>query len=205
MYTQIISCLQNIIRFTSDEEFLELKKCLVEKSVLKGECILSEGEVADYVYFVNSGLLRLFHVYKDKVVTAKFFKENEFASPYESFLTRSPSGHAMDALEDSKILLLHYDDLQRLYSNFRVYDRLGRLIAESLFIFTCSRQRKVLQPPDEQYMDFVLNYPDLLQRVPQYIIASYLNITPETLSRIRKRQSRKQIDLSQEKLHAMAS
>jgi len=205
MYTLLKNCLQSLSGFNTEEEWDALKTRLEFRQVKKGDLLIKDSEVENYVIFVNKGLLRIFYTVNEKVHTAKFFKEGDFASSYESFLTRQPSPHSIDALEDSELLLLKYDDLQFLYSNFPVYERLGRMIAEDLFIYVCEKNRKALQTPDENYRDFMIAHPDLLQRIPLYIIASFMHVTPETLSRIRKRMVRKQIDLNQEKVSALAS
>jgi len=205
MFSQIKTSLHHVINIKSEEEWIALEKLIEFKTYRKGECVLRAGEVAEYVYFLNKGLFRLFYEFKEKVHTSKFFKENEFVASYESFLTRAPSDHSLDALEDSEVLAINYDNLQQLYNNYPVYDRLGRLMAEGLFISVCEKNRKYFQSPEEKYLDFVRHSPDLLQRIPQYIIASYMAISPETLSRVRKRMSKKQLDLNQENKPAIAS
>jgi CRP/FNR family transcriptional regulator, anaerobic regulatory protein len=196
--------LESITAFST--EALEAVQDRVKtKHVRRGECLEAEGQVADKIYFVNSGLLHLQFTVKEKAQTAKLFRENEFCSSYESFLTRVPSAYSIDALEDCELIVLGYDDLQFLYKNYPVYERLGRMVAEDLFIFLCDKNRKIRLTPEEHYVDFVRRYPDLVQRVPQYIIASYLNMTPETLSRIRKRMVKMPLDLGQEKFTAVAS
>lgn len=189
----------------NEEEWSAFSERLTLKHVAKGDVLLKEGEVAGFVVFVNRGLLRLYSTFDDKIRTTKFCKEGEFGSPYESFLTGLPSVYAFDALEDSELLFLASDDLQYLYRKYPVFERLGRLIAESLFIFLCAKQKRAFQTPDEQYLEFIQTYPDLVQRVPQYIIASYLGITPETLSRIRKRMVQVPLDFNQEKMVLAAS
>jgi CRP/FNR family transcriptional regulator, anaerobic regulatory protein len=199
MFAQIKNCLQSFISFNNEEEWDALRECLKVKYVRKGQVLLDEGDISDSVIFVNKGLLRIYHTDNDKTFTAKFFVENQFASAYQSFLTKTPSEYALDALEDSEILILKYQDLQDLYKKHPVYERLGRLVAEELFIYVCQRNKSMRQTPEEKYLEFLYTSPNLLQRVPQYIIASFLGITPETLSRLRKKMTRKNLDLNQEK------
>ena len=205
MFSQLKACLNAIVDFNSQEEWEALQSRLSYKIVKKGERVLAEGEVENHVVFINKGLLRLYYYHNEKMYTGKFFTENTFASAYESFLTRMPSIHSIDALEDSELLFLQYDDLQWLFKKYPVYERLGRLVAEDLFIYICADKKRFIQTPEEQYKDFMKKHPDLLQRVPQYIIASFMGITAETFSRLRKRMSKRHLDQDQERKHALAS
>lgn len=205
MYTFLRSCFESFAKLNSEEEWAALQEKVEFRVIKKGEFITRAGELENHVIFINKGLLRIFYVYEEKTHTARFFKEGTFTSSYESFLKREPSVHSIDALEDSELLLIKYDDLQELYNKYPIYERLGRLIAEDLFIFMCEKQRNLHQSPDEKYLDFMRKQGDLIQRVPLYIIASFMSITPETLSRTRKRMLRKKIDFDQERIAAVAS
>ncbi|MFM8473675.1 MAG: Crp/Fnr family transcriptional regulator, partial [Candidatus Kapaibacterium sp.] len=102
------------------------------------------------------------------------------------FVTRTPARHSIVALEDSTVYEWTYDDLQAMYEANPRGERLGRLIAETVFAETTSLVDSYkLQSAADRYRDFVQQHPSLVQRVPQYMLASFLGITPESLSRIR--------------------
>jgi CRP-like cAMP-binding protein len=117
-----------------------------------------------------------------------FGRENEYLAQYDSFLTRTPSAGNIDALEDCELINLSYDDIQKLYESFPVFERFGRKVAEMLFIMISSQTNRLLTlSPEERYQQLQEEQSYILQRVPQYMIASYIGITPEHLSRLRKR------------------
>ncbi|MFM7773982.1 MAG: Crp/Fnr family transcriptional regulator, partial [Candidatus Kapaibacterium sp.] len=118
--------------------------------------------------------------------TAFFSEAPYFVTEYVGFVTRTPARHSIVALEDSTVYEWTYDDLQAMYEANPRGERLGRLIAETVFAETTSLVDSYkLQSAADRYRDFVQQHPSLVQRVPQYMLASFLGITPESLSRIR--------------------
>lgn len=175
----------------ADSSWLELEKLFERKTVRKGDFVLKAGETADFVTFVNKGVGRLYYTVEGKEIVAGFFKEGEYIADYSSFLTRTPALCSIDAIEDAEILNLSYYNLQLAYQTYPEFQKFGRLIAEYLFIMVSDRTSTLLlKAPEERYLDFLEKSADLIQRVPQYMIASYLGVTPEALSRIRKRLAR---------------
>lgn len=171
-----------------DEELAAFTSAFSIKKIRKKEILLSQGAICRYIWFINRGLVRDYFHRDGAEVTAGFFKEGEFVTNYESFISQKPSKAYIDALEDSELLRISYDSLQYLYSCSKTWERAGRLIAERLFL--ASEQKKdglLSNSPDLQYLSLVQEQPDIVQRVPQYYIASYLGVTPEHLSRIRKK------------------
>ena len=154
----------------------------------KGEMFVEAGAVCQYVGFVTSGMMKSVYLQDDVEVVAGFFYDPGFVTEYSSFLRRSPATRTITALEPTRVLCMNYPDLQKLYSDFGADgERLGRLIAEGLFHAFNDRMAFLLEAPDERYRQFVQRSSHLLQRVPLYLIASYLQMTPETLSRVRRR------------------
>jgi CRP-like cAMP-binding protein len=171
-----------------EEELTAFTNVFSIKKIKKKEVILSEGTICRYIWFINKGLVRdYFH--RDGIeVTAGFFKEGEFITNYESFISQKPSKAYIDALEDGELLGISYDSLQYQYSCSKTWERAGRLIAEQLFLVSEQKKDGLLSnSPDLQYLSLVQEQPDIVQRVPQYYIASYLGVSPEHLSRIRKK------------------
>lgn len=174
----------------SDEAWEAQAKCLKEQKLKKKELLLNAGEVCDFVAFVEKGLFRFYRLDDGNENVLGFVSENFFATDYSSFLSRRESYYYIQALEDSKVFKLHYNDMQRLYIEFPEYERFGRLIAENIYMGLEMRNISLLiKSPEERYLKLLKSTSNIFSKVPQYMIASYLGITPEALSRIRKRLS----------------
>ncbi len=174
----------------SDAEELLIADLFREKQLAKGEYLVQEGQVCRYVGFIQVGLLR-YYINKDgQELTSEFGKEGEFACNYASFLDQSLSDENIQALEDTRLLVISYNDLQRFYNEVQAGDKFGRLIAEYIFV-RAKRQIASMysDPPEVRYLQFMQLYPDIQQRIPQYYISSYVGVKPPSLSRIRKRLS----------------
>jgi CRP-like cAMP-binding protein len=181
---------QAVSRFVS---FSESEKHLVENAfsfqrVPKKTVLVKEGEVARELYFINKGLIRLYYTKDIEEITGFIFKEYLFASSYDSFLSKTPSIQTLETLEDCELLVIGYNELEELYETVPKVNILTRKVAEQRFI---NGQRIlssfILDSPEERYRKFTEQHGDLLLRVPQHMIASFLGITPVSLSRIRKR------------------
>lgn len=158
------------------------------QTVKKGDFFVYAGQRVDKVAFVNKGLLRYYFVKEGEEFTNEFFFEGEWMADYYSFLTHTPSDMYICALEDAELLTLSYDDMQWLYANLNMAEKFGRLIAEHIFIHSYQRNNSLLRDsPEERYLRLIAERPEVLARVPQYLVAGYLGIKPESLSRIRKR------------------
>src|SRR5258708_28180668 len=115
-----------------DEELPAFINALAIKKFKRKEVLLSEGSICRYIWFINKGLARDYF-YRDGIeVTAGFFKEGDFITNYESFISQKPSKGYIDALEDCELFSIHYDSLQHLYASSKTWERAGRLIAEQL-------------------------------------------------------------------------
>ncbi|SDF09039.1 cAMP-binding domain of CRP or a regulatory subunit of cAMP-dependent protein kinases [Chitinophaga filiformis] len=176
----------------SDTDWQMISQKFEPIEVPKRTLLTKEGQIASSIYFIIKGILRIFYTKEDVEITGFIFSEGLFASCYESFLLQTKSNQTLEALEDCVLLTIDYHTLQTLYKEVPALHIVGRVVAEQRFI---NGQRilssHLLDSHEERYRQFADQYPDLLQRVPQHIIASYLGITPVSLSRIRKRISRK--------------
>ncbi|MFN3342752.1 MAG: Crp/Fnr family transcriptional regulator [Flavobacteriales bacterium] len=183
---------QQLNPFMTEEDWHFFQSVQRVRRVKKGEMIIKPGEVCNHVSFVAEGLVRYFYFNEGKEITADFCPENCYTSEYCSFLTRRPTMDYLEALEDSVLVEMDYEGMQSLYSRGALFERMGRLIAEGLFISLSTRNSTLMtKSPEDRYNEFFESHPQMFQRVPLYMIASYLGITPETLSRIRKRLTEK--------------
>ena len=191
MEKNIRNAFSQFIDFT-DSEWLEVSKILIEKKYDKGEFFIQEGEYCNYVGFINEGLFSYYYFIDGSQYTRQFFFANNFISNFPSFLTNKKSKAIIQALEKSSVTLIHRDNLSQLYLKAPKFQQLGRMISENLFLIVSEKYESfLLKSAEERYLNLIENRPKVIQNIPQYMIASYLGITPEGLSRIRKRLARR--------------
>lgn len=189
MYQDIKGYYLKLLQELEEPEWELFEQKLEIHTFQKGQLITKAGEVENYVFYVRRGSARIYSKIGEKEISSHFFFENDYLSEYESFISRSPARCSIDALEDDTVLIgLNYNNLQSLYGTHRIYEKAGRLVAESLFVNLSARTASFLtQDPETRYLNLLKKNPQVQQRVPLYMIASYLGITPEALSRIRRR------------------
>lgn len=170
------------------EEWQAIEDCLTIKHLKKGEHLVKQGEICNHVSFINKGLLRFYMLIDGKEIPTGFFMQNQYGSAYESFLTRQPSNENIDVMEDAELLQIDYENMQKLYKNYPIFQVFGRKVAEQLFIVLSQRVDALqLLTPEQRYQKLVDKSSLLLQQIPQYMLAAYIGVTPEHLSRIRKK------------------
>jgi CRP-like cAMP-binding protein len=160
----------------------------------KGEHLLLAGDVAGHIYFIAAGLLRYYHLdpASGSERTGQFFDAGQVVTDAESYLMDTPSRQSIEALEPSDVLCLPRRAILAAYDADHAIERYGRLMVEEALTGTQRRATRLLTlSPEELYRVFVTTRPEVARRVPQYLIASYLGITPEALSRIRGRAVRR--------------
>ena len=156
-------------------------------SFQKGQYLLSEGQVCKYLYFINSGLTKSYLLNEGKEHIRQFAAENDFVVDLGSFLSQSKSAFFIETLESTQALKIKYEDLDKLFNSSFSFMKLGKVIADRSTINLIKRSVSLVKDDaTDRYLDFIKERPTLIQRVPQFMIASYLGITPESLSRIRK-------------------
>lgn len=186
---RLIRTIKSFIRLSAEEE-QQAAALFKETQFAKGEYFLQEGGVCRSVGFIQEGLVRYFINKDGQELTGEFGKEGDFVCNYVSFLDHSVSDESIQCLEDTRMLVISFNDLQVFYNIIAEGNKFGRLIAEQLFVYA---KRKIASmysdPPETRYLQFLQLYPDLQQRIPQYHISSYVGVKPPSLSRIRKRLS----------------
>ena len=177
----------------TDEEYEICSKFFVPKKLRKKQFLLNEGDVCKNLGFVNSGCLREYTIdSKGSEHIIQFAIEDWWVSDLNSFLAGSPSTYNIDALEDSEVLLLEKSARDKLLDSCPKMERFFRLLMETNHVAVQRRVSDSLSASaEERYLKFIKTYPKLFEQVPQNQIASYLGITPQSLSRIRKELTQK--------------
>ncbi len=191
MFTGLFSYIDQIIPFTAAEKAI-LESAFTFRQVPKKFKLSEEGKIAREMYFVVKGLVRLYYTKDGGEITGFIFKENLFASSYDSFLRQTPGIQTLETLEDCDLLVISHNGLNELYERLPKMQVLARKVAELRFInVQLILSSFILDSPEERYRKFEAQHGDLLLRVPHHLIASYLGITPVSMSRIRKRNTSK--------------
>ncbi|MDX2046862.1 MAG: Crp/Fnr family transcriptional regulator [Chitinophagaceae bacterium] len=192
MFGPIHKNISKYIQLT-ENEFEYFSSLVKPRRLRKKQFILEEGEICNHECFVNSGCLRQYYLdEKGQEHIIQFAIADWWISDQYSFLTGLPSGNFIDALETTEVLMISKPDLEKLYNTIPKFERFFRIAFQNSYV---ALQRRILsgltQTAVERYLDFSKRHPDIEQKVPQHQVASYLGITPESLSRIRKQLSRR--------------
>jgi len=174
----------------SDWDFFSSK--LTRRDIPKKTIFLGLGTIENHISFIVSGIVRLYIPKPDptKEITFGFSFKEQFISAYDSFLTRKPSLYELETLTNTTILSITYDDLQEVYKTTQIGNLIGRLTAERLFLIKSKREQTLLNYTAEQrYLDVFKDRPEVIREIPLKYISSYIGVTPQALSRIRKRIS----------------
>ena len=148
------------------------------------------GQVEKYLSFIEKGIVRFYIPKEDNDLTFVFGFENSFISAYDSFLTQTPSTYHIEALSGTILWRLTYNDLQEIYTKTEIGNTVGWYASEDLFLRKSKRELSLLNnTAEERYLNLFREQPHLIQNIPLKYIASYIGITPQALSRIRRRIS----------------
>ena len=190
MFEQLFQKLDEKVQLTAEEKELA-KTFFLPKKLRKRQYLLQEGDVSKYVAFVEKGMLRSYKIdEKGTEHILQFAFEGWWISDQFSFLTGEPSQYNIDALEDSELLLLSKPAEEQLMDRLPKMERYFRILLQNHVIATQRRLVSSLShTAEEKYNELIQSCPTIPQRVPQHMMASFLGITPETLSRIRRQAS----------------
>jgi CRP-like cAMP-binding protein len=175
----------------TDDELAYCKTVFIPKKLRKRQYLLQEGDACKYQAFVVKGILRSYTIdEKGTEHILQFAPEGWWITDLYSYLTGEPSNFTIDALEDAELLLITRTEWEELMRKVPKLEHYFRVLIQNHLIATQRRLLQTLsQTAEEKYVKFAQTYPDCLQRVPQHMIASYLGITRETLSRLRKQMA----------------
>lgn len=170
----------------------------VSKKVAKNEFLLKEGEICLDTFFVEKGLLRMFSLDKNgKEHVIQFAPENWLISDRSSLNFNEKSKFYIEAIEDTEVFILGNDFFTKMIENYpHIAERNDLLLQKHIRNLQNRVNSLLADTAEERYMNFIKMYPDILLRVPQWMVASYLGITPESLSRVRKELARKNFEIS---------
>lgn len=186
MDESIIVLLKKAGKF-SEKDSLLLKKELQFRELKKGDVLLEKGTICSSLCFVVSGSFYQYNI--DSELNKNIIDlntENDWVINHKSFTSRKPSEYSIQAYEDSSLYEISIDAIHRLIAHSQTFLQMGKILEESTSRIDFFDNNNT---PDEKYRYIITNKPKLLQKFPQTILASYLKISPETLSRVRKRLS----------------
>ena len=159
------------------------------KEVNKKDFLLKEGQVSNYIYFIEKGFIRSYYINNGKEITAWFMGENDFIISVNSFYKREPSYEYIQAIEDSTVHYIHYDELEKLYKDFIEFNIIGRVLTTHYYMLSEERVHNMRwQTAEDKYNFLLTKHPEIFRKAPLNQIASYLGIALETLSRKRAKK-----------------
>lgn len=165
---------------------------LIKRTFSKKSIFLNIGDIENHISFIEQGAVRLFIPKEDeeKEITFGFCLKDEFISAYDSFLTQTPTLYQLETLMDTTLWSISYADLQDVYKTTKIGNTVGRFTSEKLFLIKSKREQSLLNETAEQrYINLFEDRPEIIKHIPLKYIASYIGVTPQALSRIRKRIS----------------
>ncbi len=172
----------------SQEEVEAIVATMSIKQYKKGTVLLKEGQVSSEVYFVVDGCVRQYYLVDGDEKTSNFFTEEQWVISMQSFGQNKPSDHFMDCCMDSSLVVGNREKEEDLYRKYPKFETVSRKVMEKVF----AEQQEIMSSystdtAEQRYLKLLESRPDLFQKIPQYQIASYVGVKPESLSRIRKR------------------
>ncbi len=177
----------------TEEEAAFIAECMPVRTYPKGTVLLRAGQVATECYMNFKGLVRRYYLVDGEERTTAFYTENQAVASLLSYNTKTPADHYLECVEETTLAVLTYEKELLMFQRYPEFERMCRVGVEVQYgQHQEMMARYMTSSPEERYLHLLETSPDLLNRVPQYHLASYLGIKPESLSRIRKRVMQKQ-------------
>lgn len=191
MHSQLITYFSRFTSFT-EEERVALEHSMVTKIYRKGSFLSKEGQANYNTFFVEEGLVRQYRLINGEEVTTAFYTEGQWIISLTGFTDEATASDSLLCEEDTTVVVGNEEKAQQLFRLFPRFETVSRAVMERVF----AEQQKTMMyhltaSPEEKYQHLLDTRPDLAQRVPQYQLASYIGVKPESLSRIRKRMAGK--------------
>lgn len=191
MENKLITYFSKFSSFT-ESEVKALKQSMVIKTFAKGSFLVKEGQASNASYFILNGLVRQYRLIDGEEVTTGFYTEEQWIISLTGFAEDSMATDYLICDEETMVVIGNEEKAQKLFRDFPRFETISRAVMETVF----AEQHKTMMyhltaSPEEKYLRLLETRPDLVQRVPQYQLASYIGVKPESLSRIRKRITQK--------------
>ncbi|MCP1384717.1 Crp/Fnr family transcriptional regulator [Runella salmonicolor] len=167
---------------------------MIIKNLPKGHLLLKEGQYNNDTYFILEGLVRQYKLIDGNEITTNFFSEEQWIISLENFKVKTPSKYNLICVEDTCLVIGNEQKAQELFKQFPRFESISRQIMETVFFEQQNLMTTyITDKPEQRYLKLLKSRPEIFQRVPQYDIATYIGVKPESLSRIRKKlQTKKQ-------------
>lgn len=191
-FNPILANVQRYVSLTPEDE-AAFTAIISERKLRKRQFLVQPGFVCTHQSYVLQGAFRAYFVTNEGIDhTIQFALEDWFISDFNSYINQQPASLYVEALEEAVVQQIEYEAVEQLCADRPIFERYFRMVAQRAFAFS---QRRILSnlgnTAEERYVEFQAQYPTIVQRVPQYALASYLGMTPEFLSKIRKRLAQK--------------
>jgi len=178
--------LNKFIPLSQDEYDELILPCVTKRKFEKKSIITQAGQVEEFMNFIDSGLARKYYKKENDEINTQISYEGHIIHAQESFHSRTPSEYTIETIEPCELTSITYECLERIYASSLKMQQLGRLVITVTMVLKDKWQSQLVKlTPRERFLNFVSKHPELMQRVPQKYLASYLNIKPETFSRFK--------------------
>ncbi len=172
----------------SDSDWGFFSSKLHQVKLSKNSTLIKTGVIENYLSFISEGIVRFYIPQEESELTFGFLFKNEFVTAYDSFITQTPSRYQIETLTNVTLWRISFRDLQEVYRETKSGNLIGRRMAENMYLIKSKREISLLnKTAEERYLDLFQERPKLVKQIPLKYIASYIGVTPQALSRIRKR------------------
>jgi len=176
----------------SVEEINVLTDSMIIKKYSKGSFIVREGQFNSDTFFILEGCIRQYKMIDGNDITTSFYTEEQWIISFDTIESRTPSPHYLVCVEDTSIVIGNEEKAQAIFQKFPHLETISRKIMETIFMEQQSFLNSyITDKPEQRYLKLLKSRPEIFQRVPQYDIATYIGVKPESLSRIRKKLHKK--------------